>query len=551
VYSCDDEEEDDDEDDDEADDMDSFICDGTIEEEAPSNEASDDEEPENDLAIYRYIPFIPHAHATLPAYGVLLCQRPRRSMLSQASVRPANFRTPKRQVPNKYKMRYVEHTPESPDLPAAPLRSWETSPSSSVASSPATTPSIKRGDVCMPPPPSLSTTSTRPTGRRLDFSTSIDNRQAEAEHEEEEDDDELELVAWPTRKSSASSKTAAPTTTPAPPAPSAPPVAETPNWTLDAYDEFEGLDMEMAFPQLPSTLDEVPLGEVGAKQTREETAEPDAKKARRSVVTIQIEETDDVVAIKREPDYGDIGHDDAVNWSQNDSSGGAALFLAYDAETPALAEASGDQERKPMSLPPSPYLAPSTGNKKRSLTSLSVSPTLSSSPQSSIMSPPSSPGTAFLTPPAMGAPAPVSPAARSPLRRGMSLSALSATSSSPALTPQSPFALDINSPSRLPAHLLTRIPTTPEQRRARKKTPPTIIISSMQLNRSQIPQILRNKWKAPTIVYSLPPPGDFLVSCRNGGTPSHARRAGTLIAWRCVLSDGRCVRGRMRLQVWR
>ncbi len=53
--SCDDEDEDDDEDDeDENGDLDSFICDGTIEEESPSDEASDAEEPENDLAIYRY-----------------------------------------------------------------------------------------------------------------------------------------------------------------------------------------------------------------------------------------------------------------------------------------------------------------------------------------------------------------------------------------------------------------------------------------------------------------------------------------------------------------
>jgi hypothetical protein len=53
--SCDDEDEDDEDDDeDENGDLDSFICDGTIEEESPSDEASDAEEPENDLAIYRY-----------------------------------------------------------------------------------------------------------------------------------------------------------------------------------------------------------------------------------------------------------------------------------------------------------------------------------------------------------------------------------------------------------------------------------------------------------------------------------------------------------------
>jgi hypothetical protein len=52
--SCDDEDDDDDDDDeDENGDLDSFICDGTIEEESPSDEASDAEEPENDLAIYR------------------------------------------------------------------------------------------------------------------------------------------------------------------------------------------------------------------------------------------------------------------------------------------------------------------------------------------------------------------------------------------------------------------------------------------------------------------------------------------------------------------
>lgn len=53
--SCDDEDEDDEDDDeDENGDLDSFICDGTIEEESPSDEASDADEPENDLAIYRY-----------------------------------------------------------------------------------------------------------------------------------------------------------------------------------------------------------------------------------------------------------------------------------------------------------------------------------------------------------------------------------------------------------------------------------------------------------------------------------------------------------------
>jgi hypothetical protein len=470
-------------------------------------------------------------------------------MLSQASARPANFRTPKRQVPNKYKMRFVEHTPETSPAP----RSWETSPATSsfIASSPdsstTTTPSIKRGAPCVPQPGQAVS-----VGRRLDFGLAgvddhVDN-DAEAEVVTDDDYGDDDLVMWGPRGGSSSSKTSTMTTTTktsipparAPATPLSAPAlaansshtatAETPNWTLGALDEFEGLDLSTAFPQLPSTLDE-PLP---PQHEAEAQKEPAAKKLRKSNVTIQIEETA-AAAVKQEPDdYNDEHYnDDAANWSlgvsfsfSSDTSSSPTSPAKSTTPTPVsdISATSNSHHqpalRRTMSIPPSPYLAPSTtttttttqptaSNKKRSLTSLTA---LSSSPSTSVvMSPPSSPN-AFLTPPAMAA-----PPTRSPLRRGVTLSALSAASS-PAPSPQSPFPLDVNSPSRLPAHLLPRMPSTPELRRARKKTPPVIIVSSVQLGRSQIPQILRNKWKAPPVVYSLPPPGDFLVSCRNGGT---------------------------------
>jgi hypothetical protein len=392
-----------------------------------------------------------------------------------------------------------------------------------------------------------------PVGRRLDFGlAAVDNHvDNDVEAEAEADDDDL--VMWGPRGGSSSSKTTVTTTktsipplaraTPATP-PSAPALAansshaataETPNWTLGALDELEGLDLSTAFPQLPSTLDEpLPPQQENEEAGKEVVTEPAAKKPRKSNVTIQIEETAGV-AVKQEPDDY---NDDAANWSlgvsfsfSSDTSSSPTSPAKSATPTPVSdisATSSNHQPalRRTMSIPPSPYLAPSTttstttttqptaSNKKRSLTSLTA---LSSSPSSStVMSPPSSPN-AFLTPPAMAA-----PPTRSPLRRGVTLSALSAASS-PAPSPQSPFPLDVNSPSRLPAHLLSRMPSTPELRRARKKTPPVIIVSSVQLGRSQIPQILRNKWKAPPVVYSLPPPGDFLVSCRNGGTDTHHR----------------------------
>lgn len=139
--------------------MDSFICDSPIE--GSACDADDDEGEEvNEMAIYR------------------------RSMLSQAAARPANFRTPQRRIPNQYKMRFVTHTPDSA---ASSLElSAPSSPSVSVASSAAPS-----------PPPAMV--------RRLNFNLSSDEvkdtgQQGGEEPGEEEDADDSLLLWCPTSK---------------------------------------------------------------------------------------------------------------------------------------------------------------------------------------------------------------------------------------------------------------------------------------------------------------------------------------------------------------
>ncbi len=103
------------------------------------------------------------------------------------------------------------------------------------------------------------------------------------------------------------------------------------------------------------------------------------------------------------------------------------------------------------------------------------------------------------------------------------LSSLSALSSSPAvvsltpvpssnnnshltptprlLTPRTPF--DPHSPSRMPSYLIQPPPSNSQRIENMKATAPTIIVSSMQLNRSQIPVLLQTKMRAETVVCSM------------------------------------------------
>jgi len=67
-----------------------------------------------------------------------------------------------------------------------------------------------------------------------------------------------------------------------------------------------------------------------------------------------------------------------------------------------------------------------------------------------------------------------------------------------------------------PSQFVRPPPGTAERREQVMSQPPTILVSSAQLNRNQLPNILKNQHRVETVYHGLPV-GDFIVSHARGG----------------------------------
>jgi len=67
-----------------------------------------------------------------------------------------------------------------------------------------------------------------------------------------------------------------------------------------------------------------------------------------------------------------------------------------------------------------------------------------------------------------------------------------------------------------PSQFVRPPPGTAERREQLMSQPPTILVSSAQLNRNQLPNILKNQHRVETVYHTLPV-GDFIVSHARGG----------------------------------